>query len=69
MYFNYHAKVRKMIENGKATYYEILKEYHGISPCMIIYFRDSKPMPIRQHKFDEYRFLLAKFNIKEKTEF
>ncbi len=66
MYFNYHAKVKKMIESGMATHFEIVDEYHKISPCMVIYFKNHPPMPIRSHKFDEYRFLLAKFDVKEK---
>ena len=65
MYFNYHAKVRHLIENGQAVGYEFLKEYHKISPCLLIHFKDSPPMPIRAHKFDEYLFLLAKFGVKE----
>ena len=33
MYFNYHAKVKKMIENGEAIEYEFLENYHNISPA------------------------------------
>ena len=66
MYFNYHAKVRRLIEQEQATYFEILEEYHKISPCLLIYFKNSPPMPIRAHKFDEYLFLLAKFGVEEK---
>ena len=72
MYFNYHAKVKKLIENGQATGFEFFEEYHKISPCLVIFFKSSPPMPIRAHKFDEYLFLLAKFGVeefpKEKTE-
>ncbi len=67
MYFNYHAKVKKLIESGQAEYFEIVPEYHKISPCMLIHFKDSKPMPIRQHKFEEYEFLLLKNNVRRKN--
>ena len=66
VYFKYHAKVRKLIEQGQAMEYEFLEEYHKISPCLLIYFKDSPPMPIREHKFNEYLFLLVKFDVKEK---
>ena len=66
MYFNYHAKVKRLIEQGQAVGFEFLEEYHKISPCLLIYFKNSPPMPIRAHKFDEYLFLLAKFGVEEK---
>ena len=66
MYFNYHAKVKKLIQEGRATGFEFLEEYHKISPCLLIYFDEFPPMPVRQHRFEEYLFLLAKFGVKEK---
>lgn len=68
MYFNYHAKVQKLIKQGHAVGFEKLEKYHNISPCLLIYFDQFPPMPIRQHKFDEYLFLLAEFGVKEKEE-
>ena len=65
MYFNYHAKVKRLIAEGQAVGYEFLTEYHKISPCLLIYFKDFSPMPIRAHKFDEYLFILAKFGVEE----
>ncbi|MBE7075318.1 MAG: thermostable hemolysin delta-VPH [Clostridiales bacterium] len=60
MYFNYHSKVKKVIENDIVTKIEILDEYHGISPAMVLYFSSHPPMPIREHKWDEYIALLFK---------
>ena len=65
MYFNYHAKVKLLIEGGHALGYEFLPVYHKISPCLLIYFDNNIPMPIREHMFDEYKFLLAKHGVKE----
>jgi len=65
MYFNYHAKVQNLIKQGYATGFEIVESYHGISPCMLIYFNGFPPMPIRQHKFDDYYFLLFKMGVSE----
>lgn len=63
MYFNYHAKVKRLIMEGEAIGYDILSSYHDISPCLLIYFKNSKPMPIREHHFDEYIKLLAEHGI------
>ena len=58
MYFNYHAKVKRLIKEKKAIGYEFLESYHNISPCLLIYFKDERPMPIRDSHFDEYLKLL-----------
>ena len=63
MYFNYHAKVKRLIREGKAIGYEFLKSYHNISPCMLIYFKDEKSMPIREDYFDEYITLLKEYDV------
>ncbi len=65
MYFNYHAKVRRLIEEGHALGFKFLKEYHKISPCLLIYFDNTQPMPIREHRFEEYSFILAKYGVCE----
>ncbi|MBP3431255.1 MAG: hypothetical protein J6K39_00095 [Clostridia bacterium] len=68
MYFNYHAKVQRLIKAGHATGFEMREEYHKISPCLLIFFDNHPPMPIRQHRFDEYFFLLARFDVLEREE-
>ncbi len=54
MHFNYHAKVKKIINEDKITKIEIVDNYHDISPAMLIYFENHPPVPIREHKWDEY---------------
>lgn len=68
MYFNYHAKVKRLIKEGRAVGYEFLESYHNISPCLLIYFIGERPMPIRADHFDEYLKLLREFDIKSKSE-
>ena len=58
MYFNYHAKAKKLIKSGELLYYTIINNYNGISPALVLYFKNHKPMPIREHKFNEYLILL-----------
>ena len=54
MYYNYHATARRLIASGSLTGYEILDSYHNISPCLLLYFDNHKPMPIREYRWDEY---------------
>ena len=60
MYFNYHSKVKKIIDEDIVVKIEIVDEYHGIKPAMILYFKNHPPMPIREHKWDEYISILLK---------
>ncbi|HPO53371.1 MAG: thermostable hemolysin delta-VPH [Clostridiales bacterium] len=54
MYFNYHAKAVNLIMTGHLVRYEFVEEYRGISPCLLLYFDNNIPMPIRPHRFDYY---------------
>lgn len=60
MYFNYHAKAKRLILEGHLLYYKIVKSYNGISPALILYFDSSKPMPIRNYHWQEYIELIEK---------
>lgn len=66
MYFNYHAKIQKLVKEKHVVCFEYVDEYHGIAPCLLIYCDDGKIFPIRQHRFDEYEFLLVKYDIPQK---
>lgn len=59
-YFNYHAKAKSLIKDGKLRGYIFVEEYNGISPALILFFDDIKRpiMPIREHRFSEYLDLL-----------
>ena len=64
MYFNYHAKVKRLILEGRLMGYEFVDEYHGIKPALVLYFVDAPPMPIRNYKWEEYIPILEKFDEK-----
>lgn len=70
MYFNYHAKVKSLIKSGELEYVEIMHDYRGIKPAMVLYFSSHKPMPIRQEHWEEYYKLIQQLeneqNYKEK---
>ena len=53
-YFNYHAKVKRLIFEGKLTGYRFVDDYNGICPALVLYFIDERPMPIRQYRWKEY---------------
>lgn len=54
MYFNYHSKVKKVLNTHTLIKIEIVDDYNGIKPAMVLYFSNHPPMPIREHKWDEY---------------
>lgn len=62
MYFNYHAKAKKLIKQGDLSYYTIVDDYNGIKPALVLYFKNHTPMPIRQKYFEEYLKLLENEN-------
>lgn len=53
-YFNYHAKAKNLIKEGHLLHFEIVDSWNSISPALVLYFDNNKPMPIREHRFDEY---------------
>lgn len=57
-YFNYHAKAKKLIADGHLVKFEIVPKWNSISPALVLYFDNNKPMPIREYRFDEYMELL-----------
>lgn len=59
MYYNYHAKVKQLINEGHLVRYEIVEEWNSISPALVFFFDNHKPMPVREYRWDEY-FLLIK---------
>ncbi|MBQ3213836.1 MAG: thermostable hemolysin delta-VPH [Clostridia bacterium] len=54
MYYNYHAQAKKLIEQGKLEKYEVLEKWNNISPALVLFFCNHKPMPIRKEKWEEY---------------
>ena len=59
-YFNYHAKAKNLILSGHLVRFEIVPKWGNIAPALVLYFDNNRPMPIREHRFDEYMKLLNK---------
>lgn len=57
-YFNYHAKAQNLIKSGHLLRFEFVEKWGKIAPALVLYFDNNRPMPIREHKFDEYMELL-----------
>ena len=53
-YFNYHAKAKSLIADGHCTGFEIVENWNGIKPALVLYFDNNRPMPIREYRWDEY---------------
>lgn len=62
-YFNYHAKAKNLIKNGHCFAATIFKEYHHISPALVLYFTSNKPIPIREYMWHEYLPLITQQNL------
>lgn len=58
MYFNYHAKIKKLILNNQLLNYIIVENWNGIKPAMVFFFKNNKPMPVRINKWQEYLKIL-----------
>lgn len=59
-YFNYHAKAKKLIAEGHLIHYEIVDNWNGISPALVLYFDNNRPMPIREYRISEYLKILER---------
>lgn len=53
-YYNYHAKAKRLINEGHLVNMEIVKQWNNISPALVLYFDNHRPMPIREYRWDEY---------------
>ncbi len=60
MYFNYHAKAKKLIAEGHLIRYEFAENWGAIRPALVLYFDNAKPMPIRENRWQEYLPLLER---------
>ena len=55
MYYNYHAKAHQLIDEGHLVRIEIVDDWNGIRPALVLFFDNHRPMPIRQYRWDEYK--------------
>ncbi len=65
-YFNYHAKTINLIKTGHCKFAEIKQKHGQISPALLLHFDNHIPMPIREHKWPLYFFLLDEYRIEIK---
>lgn len=53
-YYNYHAKAKSLVTSGHMIKFEIVDQWNKISPALVLYFDNNKPIPIREYKWNEY---------------
>ena len=58
MYFNYHGKIKHLIKEGHLIDYQVMERWNSITPALVLYFDNHKPMPIRKHRWEKYWDLL-----------
>lgn len=66
-YFNYHAQAIKLIQTGHCKGACIEPVHNKISPALILFFDNHKPMPIREDKWIVYTKILSTFGIEIKN--
>lgn len=59
-YFNYHAKAKELINGGHLVGFEIVDNWNGIKPALVLHFDNNRSMPIRDHRWNEYWGLINK---------
>lgn len=59
-YYSYHATAKKLIQEGHLIRYEIVSDWNGIKPALVLYFDNHRPMPVRENRWQEYWELLEK---------
>ena len=64
MYFNYHAKIKKLITENHLINIIYTFKYNSISPAIVFIFDNHKPMPIRSYRFNEYLCFLKEISKK-----
>jgi len=67
MYFNYHAKAKKLIKDGRPVWFGFYENWNGISPALVLFFDDEKPIPIREYRWNEYFAIIDEIPEKERT--
>ena len=62
-YFNYHATAKLLISENKLKNFYFTSNHNGIKPALVLVFDDVKHpiMPIRQHRWQEYLYLVEKY--------
>lgn len=59
MYFNYHAKAKRLIAEGHLIRYAFMDSWGKIRPALVLFFDNEKPMPIREYRWQEYLSILS----------
>ena len=62
-YYNYHAKIKRLIKEGHLVDFEYYDRWNNISNCFVLFFDNHRPMPIRNYRYDEYKSFLKENNI------
>lgn len=60
MYYNYHAKAKRLIAEGRLVGWYFAARHKAISPALVLVFDDDKHrvMPVREYCWAEYMSVL-----------
>ena len=57
-YYNYHAKIKKLILGGHLIDFVFYEKWNKIENCYVLFFDNNRPMPIRDYRLEEYQKLI-----------
>lgn len=57
-YYNYHAQAKNLIFGGHLIDFRIVDRWNAISPALVLFFDNHRPMPVREYRWDEYLKIL-----------
>ena len=62
-YYNYHAIARNLLNSNHCIAVSIFPQYHHISPALVLYFDNHKPIPIREYMWHNYLPKIKELNL------
>lgn len=60
-YFPYHAVVKKLIKSGELVNVVFVENFKNGEPTLMLFFKHHAPMPVKKHRFAEYKKILARY--------
>ena len=63
-YYNYHAIAKNLLKNGHCIAVTKFNRYRHISPALVLYFDNHRPIPIREYMWQDYLPVIENLGLK-----
>ncbi len=54
MYYSYHNIAKQLINTNHLIGFKVVDKWNNISPALVLFFDNHRPMPIRKDKWERY---------------